>query len=588
MKKFAVLDSESEASRLEGNRCFREGNYLESKNHYVRSLQLDSGNFKTLNNLGVLLEKLGNFQESLEFYKKACAIIPLPMENANKYFENLGRLSEIVSDKHTALWAYEKTLDSVTDNSYSISVRYLEILKTLHIEKPDSRIIKTLESIAKIPNIDQQVVSDEYLKAVSLDREFCSLKDIETLTCILKRYPLTLHFLDTCLNTNPIIEQQFSILSDDLTNLEANQTITVEQSKILEALKNQWLRSGGVQIFANLPLEITKALTEKSRLPSQIQQQKNNVPLKVLTSRPRHDSLLPSARDKIRSFYEANPYPLWENRPHHIPSTMDEYFASVGLDSPLHLNSKRRILVAGCGTGRHAIQLALTYPDSQVIGIDISLASLRHANLIKSQHSINNVKFIHCSIFDVINLRQKFNIIECVGVLHHIKQQSRALKALLSVLDKNGVIKLGLYSSQARNTLKNLELRCTHENIPYKPEQMHAIRNLAIGYGPQFKNLVHSKDFYSWPGCMDLLFNPQEDSFSIRRIYDTLLHHDLDFSGFSCDVPSTQKPSPIGFGNPRGLKSKLNEWHEFEIQNPYAFSNMYLFWIKPRTDNENN
>ena len=49
-------------------------------------------------------------------------------------------------------------------------------------------------------------------------------------------------------------------------------------------------------------------------------------------------------------------------------------------------------------------------------------------------------------ILEVNLLREKFDIIECSGVLHHMDDPSKGLQALLAILKKNGFLKLGLYS----------------------------------------------------------------------------------------------------------------------------------------------
>ena len=48
------------------------------------------------------------------------------------------------------------------------------------------------------------------------------------------------------------------------------------------------------------------------------------------------------------------------------------------------------------------------------------------------------------------NLNKKFSVIECVGVLHHLKDPEEGLKVLLNILEPNGYLKLGLYSDYAR------------------------------------------------------------------------------------------------------------------------------------------
>src|SRR5205085_2810457 len=55
------------------------------------------------------------------------------------------------------------------------------------------------------------------------------------------------------------------------------------------------------------------------------------------------------------------------------------------------------ILVAGCGSLAAAAQ-AYLFPRSRVIGIDVSRASLAHAQSLKTKHQLDNLTLHHCRI----------------------------------------------------------------------------------------------------------------------------------------------------------------------------------------------
>ena len=60
-------------------------------------------------------------------------------------------------------------------------------------------------------------------------------------------------------------------------------------------------------------------------------------------------------------------------------------------------------------------------------------------------------------ILEVKHLKKEFDLIECSGVLHHMKNPSFGLSNLLGVLKPNGYMKLGLYSKFAREMV--IEIR---------------------------------------------------------------------------------------------------------------------------------
>lgn len=94
-------------------------------------------------------------------------------------------------------------------------------------------------------------------------------------------------------------------------------------------------------------------------------------------------------------------------------------------------SEKPHILVAGCGTGQHAINTALRYKDSQVVALDLSRQSLAYALRMAHHYDVNNISFIQADILHLDKLDQHFDIIECVGVLHHLREPEEGLKSLL-------------------------------------------------------------------------------------------------------------------------------------------------------------
>lgn len=598
MEKSEYLLAASECERVAGDSFFKSDNLIACEDSYNKSLDLYSDNFKTLNNLGVLHEKLGNLEHSTAYYRKACSLAHKTEKGRSIYFTNLGRICEKTCDNTLALWAYEKAIEAQDTVEYATAVRYLEVIRKSNRAGVDRQSARTLEKISTNSNIDLQAVSDAYLDIIACEDYFHSSHPANCLHLLsaFEDYPLFASILNTQTATNPTIEYGLSLLNKALQELSTLGELTPHQAYIFETLRTQNLLSNGIHDTCdNSPTTRQRSTTTAEILitapskPRTIDIEIENDKFKYTPRTKPHPKLLHSVnRDKLRQFYESNPYPHWKQLPLHTPSTLEDYFSNTGLNPSTHSWTNKRILVAGCGTGRHAIQLALNYPDTDVIGVDVSLPSLRHANKQKKLYSIKNVKFIHCSISDTPSLGIKFKIIECIGVLHHLKQPARALKTLLSVLAPNGIIKLGLYSKYARTTLETLKTKCKEHEIPYTPDNIPSIRNLAITlYPKQLENLIHSKDFYSIQGCMDLLFNPCEIPFTTRKIYNLIRLYNLDFAGFELINSASQRPSFSKFNTNRDTKSLLNEWHDFEIANPSTFSNMYLFWLRPRMTHEN-
>ena len=127
---------------------------------------------------------------------------------------------------------------------------------------------------------------------------------------------------------------------------------------------------------------------------------------------------------KVRKQYEKSPYPRWVDMGLHLrSSSISNLVDEIGLK--LHKNNIREvekpvILVAGCGTGQHSIGTAARFKSSRVLATDLSTSSLAYAKRKTEELAITNIEYLQADILDTAKLNKKFDIIECVGVLHHM------------------------------------------------------------------------------------------------------------------------------------------------------------------------
>src|SRR5206468_9745575 len=107
------------------------------------------------------------------------------------------------------------------------------------------------------------------------------------------------------------------------------------------------------------------------------------------------------------------------------------------------------ILIAGCGTGRHAIETARLHADAKVLAVDLSLASLSYAKRKARELGVANIEFGRADILQLESLGQTFDVIEAMGVLHHLGEPLQGWRVLLNVLRPGGFMWAGLYSALA-------------------------------------------------------------------------------------------------------------------------------------------
>ena len=107
------------------------------------------------------------------------------------------------------------------------------------------------------------------------------------------------------------------------------------------------------------------------------------------------------------------------------------------------------ILIAGCGTNQAAV-FAYTNPDAKIVAIDVSQAALNHHRYLKDKYKMNNLELHLLPIEDVSELNCDFDLIVSTGVLHHLAEPQRGLKALAECLRQDGVMAIMLYAKYGR------------------------------------------------------------------------------------------------------------------------------------------
>ncbi|MDB3973436.1 tetratricopeptide repeat protein [Alphaproteobacteria bacterium] len=281
----------------------------------------------------------------------------------------------------------------------------------------------------------------------------------------------------------------------------------------------------------------------------------------------------------VKEQYEDNPYPRWIKLGKPIKQkSILEFFneSNLNLYSENIKNlSSPSILIAGGGTGQHPIETACRFKNSEVLAIDLSFSSLAYAIRKTKELRLDNIEYLQADILDLHLLNKRFDIIESLGVLHHMNDPIEGWKILVNLLETNGLMKIGLYSELARQDILNIKKDFSSKDIKSVPD-IKKVRKAIID-----SNLVHkerlcsSEDFYNLSTLRDLIFHVQEHQFTIPKIKENLKKLGLKFCGFeNKEIVSQFKD----FYDQKSDIYNLDLWHKFEENNPNVFAGMYQFW----------
>lgn len=123
----------------------------------------------------------------------------------------------------------------------------------------------------------------------------------------------------------------------------------------------------------------------------------------------------------------------------------------------------KRVLDAGCGKGRHMV-LAHEFGASEVVGIDVGVAvEAARANT----RDLKGAEVVQANILQP-PLANAFDIIYCVGVLHHLPDPGAGFRALAGLLAPGGRIHVWVYGFEGNGWIR---LFCD-------PVRKHVLRRL--------------------------------------------------------------------------------------------------------------
>jgi SAM-dependent methyltransferase len=281
---------------------------------------------------------------------------------------------------------------------------------------------------------------------------------------------------------------------------------------------------------------------------------------------------------RVQDQYEENPYPRWDEFSPliacHAPDILKQIMPYI---PPININIPKQpeVLIAGCGTGKHSLLIASMLPEARMTSVDLSRASLSYAiRKAKELGMEKNHRFLQGDILELKSLGQSYDIIESVGVLHHMKDPMAGWRVLTNILRPGGLMRIGLYSRSARRDI----IRAREEiSAGGYGEDIHGIRAYRekIGMDPRYP-FNASSDFFTASCVRDLLFHRQEQQFTLPQIKQALQELGLVFLGFGNNqtiYERYQKHFPFNQDY-----MNLDNWQVVEENEPYTFFGMYQFW----------
>lgn len=287
----------------------------------------------------------------------------------------------------------------------------------------------------------------------------------------------------------------------------------------------------------------------------------------------------------VQAQYERFPYPRWTSlnsvsSPLRFGKYVRQRFPQVRSKQVPQGNIE--ILVAGCGTGKQAIEVAMTYKNAAVTAVDLSRTSLAYAKARAGERGLDNITFLQGDILNLGQLGSSFDLIECMGVLHHMAKPEDGLDVLTSLLKPNGFLRLALYSYRARPEVRDAASYIADLGLDGSEGAVREFRHRVyqLPENSAVAKVIKTREFFSMSGLHDYVFNVHEKTYSPRELQGLLASANLEFLGF--DLSSGQAGASYRELNPSDRSmSDLEAWDRYEADHPDTFEQMFQFWCRP-------
>ena len=266
-----------------------------------------------------------------------------------------------------------------------------------------------------------------------------------------------------------------------------------------------------------------------------------NLPGLSPSSSPTDTAAVSSAVAKLYDAYPFPPEPLLDEAPpgYNWRWTWPAAYSFCTERKPE--TNRVRILDAGCGTGVSTEYLVHLNAEAEVVGIDLSAGAIAVAKERCQRSGADRATFYNTSIYDVDQIPGEFDLINCVGVLHHLPDPMRGIQALAKKLKPGGIFHIFVYAELGR-----WEIQLTQEAIALLQGNQRGDYKDGVAVGRTLfsslpkENRLRKREETRWAlenqrdECFaDMYVHPQEIDYNVKTLFDLIEASGLDFAGFS-------------------------------------------------------
>ncbi len=214
-----------------------------------------------------------------------------------------------------------------------------------------------------------------------------------------------------------------------------------------------------------------------------------------------------------------------------------------------------QILDAGCGTGFGSQYLGHQNPQAQILAVDLSDAALAVGRERCRRAGVSNVTFEQGSLLDLAT--GSYDLINCVGVLHHLPDPLAGLQVLAQRLAPGGLMHLFVYSELGRREIALMQeaLRLLQPQDATEGVRLGRAVFKALPEGNPIREFERARwalENREDSSFADMYLQVQETDYNVYTLLDLIAAAGLNFIDFS--NPDDWQPERLLGGDPELLQ----------------------------------
>ena len=233
------------------------------------------------------------------------------------------------------------------------------------------------------------------------------------------------------------------------------------------------------------------------------------------------------------------PAPRWTAVTPQRPVSIDTYLRRGFPSAPIRAIGRHApldILVAGCGTGQSASEIATRHPGANVLAVDSSIANLGYAKRQARRFGQAAINFAICD--DLSAIKQSFDVIDATEAVSKAANTEATLATLTSLLQPNGAMLIRIQGATLHHAIKSGQDYVQSGNYQSDADGIRLLRQnlLKLSDDHPARLLSQRMEFYETTTCRDLLFRTQQPALTLSNAEALLTEAGLTVLGFDVDT----------------------------------------------------